>query len=321
MKISPVQGTPTIANPTSTGLSPEKIIRLKAIAAGQRPEEEKPEEAGLVKPVTPSMPSITMKTTPEAMQEVVPHETESAISDTVVQTPPATEATEPLSPQFAALARNRRALQQERMAFEKEKASILANAKSEFETRLKSNALSVLQEYGVNYDQLTNEILASQGNQNPEVEKLKAEIKALKEGVDKRFSDTEIAQESHAINYVADKLDGIMASQANDFELIKEMGDDGQEEVIRRVYDHWKKTGKELDVLEVAKKYESELEEETLRFAKLKKVLAKLTPQQAPLQPQPQSGMKTLTNKDSARPVVGRRQRAILAMQGQLPKG
>lgn len=315
MKISPVADTPTLPNTPNTGVSPDKLARLKAIAGGVAPEEEKPlEEKPLV---DSSIRRITMKTTPEAGSETINPvvEAETVSPDTSVQTNAAPEATEALSPQLAAIARQRRTLQLERQKFEGEKSSILAQAKTELEARLKTNALSVLQEHGVNYDQLTNEILASQGAINPEVDKLKAEIKALKEGVDKRFSDGEIAQESHAINYVADKLDAIVDT-GNDFELIKATS--GEEEVIRRVYNHWKKTGKELDVATVAKEYESELEEEALRYAKLSKVQARLTPAQAPLQPEQKTGIRTLTNKDSARPTMGRRQRAILAMQGQL---
>ncbi len=243
---------------------------------------------------------------------------ESGISDTSVQTTEGSEVTQPLSPQLAAIARQRRALQvKERELADKEKAMGGAT-RAELESRLKSSPLSVLQELGVTYDQLTQEILGQQGQINPEVEKLKAELAELKGGVDKRFTEAQVAQETSAINYVADKLDALVQT-GDDFELLKAA--EGEEEVIRRVYNHWKKTGKELDVSQVAKEYQDELAEEATRYARLKQVQSRLTPAEpAPVTPAPQQGIRTLANKDSARPAMDRRQRAILAMQGQLKR-
>ncbi len=316
MKISPVVGAPTIPNP-STGISPEKLVKLKAIASGQKLEEEQSPV-----PETPELPAqraIKMKTanTTDVVPEipdttnVVP---ETVIPDANVQANATPEATEPLSPQFAALAKGRRALQQERMAFEKEKPTLLAQAKADLEGRLKSNTLSVLQELGVTYDQLTNEILASQNGVNPEIQALRAELKALKEGVDKTLSDKDSATEKAVLTEIRRNVDQM--AQSDDYELIR--GTNSQKDVVELIHRTYKKTGEIMAEDEAMKLIEDELIEDSLKVARFKKVQAKLTPAQAPLQPQPQQGMKTLTNKDSARPVMGRRQRAILAMQGQL---
>ena len=265
--------------------------------------------------------SIQMKTkTPDvSVAELSSAETapESNVSDTDVQATEVKEVTQPLSPQLAALARQKRALQLERAQLDKQKAELNGPTRAELESRLKSSPLSVLQELGVTYDKLTQDILASQGNINPEVEKLKAEIAELKTGVDKRFSDTEVAQESHAINYVADKLDALVAT-GDDYDLLKAA--EGEEEVIRRVYTHWKKTGKELDVAQVAKEYQDELAEEAARYARIKQVQSRLLPAEPAQSAPQQTGIRTLTNKDSARPAMDRKQRAILAMQGQLKR-
>lgn len=322
MKISPVpaQGIPTLQQSLGSGIAPEKLAKLKAMMTGEAAPEAKPEEAP--QPL-PKMNSIKMNTNrtitsdvaiPEEVPVAEATEPETAISDNNVQANDA-EVTQPISPQLAAIARQKRALQvKERELLEKEK-SLGGSTRAELEARIKSKPLSVLQELGVTYDQLTNDILTAQGQISPEVESLKAEIEALKKGVDERFSATEVAQESHAINYVADKLDAIIDTE--DFELLKEA--EGGEEVIRRVYTHWKKTGKELDVAKVAKEYQDELLEEAERYAKLKQVQSRLTPQEPPPLEQ-KSGIRTLTNKDSARTQMDRRQRAILAMQGQLKR-
>lgn len=319
MKISPVAGTPTIPQPGNTGLAPEKLARIKGIASGNPvvvPPAIEDDKAKLLE----ATQKIAMQTnkTPQAIDPLL--DAENAVSDTDVQATQGSEATRPISPQLAALARQKRALQVKEREIDGKLEAAKTAALAEYKAKLKSNALSVLQEEGVSYDQLTQEILGQTNGYNPEIDKLKAEIAALKGDVDTKFSQADEAQNVSAINYVADKLDALIAGSPADFELLTSAEE--EEEVIRRVYDHWKKTGKELNVATVAKEYQEELLTEAVRFANLGLVQKKLTPTvpaQVTSQPS-QSGIRTLTNKDSARPAMGRRERAILAMQGQLKR-
>ncbi len=327
MKISQVTSSmPTIPQPSSTGLSPDKLARIKGIASGQPTTEQPEEDKNKLLAATQNKIVMNVNKTPGVglggqveQVEVEPIATETGISDASVQTSEGGEVTQPLSPQLAALARQRRALQvKEREIAEREKALSGGGSLSDYKARLKSNALSVLLEEGVTYQQLTDEILGQKSSTDPRVEKLEAEIAELKGGVDKRFTEAQEAQEASAINYVADKLDALVAT-GDDYDLLKAA--DGEEEVIRRVYTHWKKTGKEIDVSQVAKEYQEELAEEAARYAKLKQVQSRLLPAEpAPVTPTQQHGIRTLTNKDSARPTMDRKQRAILAMQGQLKR-
>ncbi len=313
MKVTPVAGTPTIQQPAATGLSPEKLNAIKMKVSGNpTPAPTEEEKEGLLAAVGKQSEGGTEIANPE------PPKPKSAISDASVPATEAPQETEPISPQLAMLAKQRRALQvKEKELADKEKA-LSGNSRADLESRLKSSPLSVLQELGVTYDQLTQEILGNQSNHNPVIDELKAEIKALKEGVDNKFSEANVAQETQAINYVADKLDALMAT-GDDFQLLKDA--EGEEEVIRRIYSHWKKTGKELSVTDVAKEYQDELIEEATRYARNPLVQKRLTPAEPAIDtPTQQTGMRTLTNKDSARPNMDRRQRAILAMQGQLKR-
>lgn len=322
MKISPVQGTPTIPNPSSSGISPEKLEKLKAIASG-KPQPEK-EEENKDQVLASKTPSITMNTNrnPEPIPSgnesgngEIPVESapESAISDTTVQTNAPVEATQPLSPQFAALAKQRRANQVKELELAEREKALSGASRSDLEARIKSQPLSVLQELGVTYDQLTNEILASQSGTNPEILALKAELKALKEGVDKTLSDKDAAQEKAVLTEIRRTVNQM--AQLEPYELIRETK--SESEVVDLIHRTYKKTGEVLSEDEAMNLVEAELEEEALKIARLKKVQGKLTPPEAPLQPQPTQGIKTLTNKDSARPVTSRRQRAIAAMLGQ----
>jgi len=325
MKISPVVGTPTIPQTPNTGNSPEKLARLKAIAAGETPISVTPVEEDKEERV-PAQRVITMRTNRTVNREMQPieeapvvddkaRETQTAISDDSVQANETAEATQPLSPQLAAMQKQRRALQvKERELAEREKA-LSGPTRTELESRIKTSPLSVLQELGVTYDQLTQEILASQGGITPEIQALKAEIAALKGDVDKKLTDRDAGAERAVLTEMANNIERL-CSQGDDFEMIRSAKQ--QEEVLGRIYEHWQKTGQVRDELEVMNEVENELVEEALTYARSKKVQGKLTPT-PPLQPQT-TGMKTLTNKDSARPTLDRKTRAILAAQGKLPR-
>ena len=324
MKISPVVGTPTISSAPQTGNSPEKLARLKAIAAGETPISVTESEENKDKP-QPAMKTITMQTNRTvnrdipAQEEVAP-EPEIANSDTSVQANATREVTQPLSPQFAALAKQRRALQQERAALDRDKASLAGPTRAELEAKIKSQPLSVLQELGVTYDQLTQDILAAQGGITPEITALKAEIKALKEGVDKTFSDKDSAAEKSVLAEMRRTINNL-ASQGDDFELVRETR--SQPEVLDLIHRTWKQTGEIMDEAEAMRLVEDDLINQSLKIAKLKKVQGKLTPE-VPLEQQPksavtqpQTSMRTLTNKDSGVRQMSRRQRAIAAALGQ----
>ena len=332
MKISAVPGGIIAKGIPSTGLSPDKIERIKAIAEG-RPEA--PQQEAELKPHD-DMPRIKLKTDQsiyreleapspqEASAQETPNQSsanntpaEIGVSDTGVQAPAATEATQPLSPQMANLARQRRALQvKERELAEKEKA--LTDSLTLYKERIKSQPLSVLQEEGVTYDKLTQDILASQNN--PDVLALKAEMKALKEGLDKQLADKDLQAEQAVLNQIHQNVKHI-ASQGDDYKLIRETG--SAKDVVELIRRTWKQTGEVLDEREAMGLIEKELREDWSRLEKVMKPegnpsvpeASAVTPK-SPARPV----MQTLTNKDQARPILDRKTRAILAMQGKLQR-
>jgi hypothetical protein len=251
--------------------------------------------------------------------EQVPDQTQSG--NPVPSEPAVVEATQPLSPQFAALAKQKRALQLERAQLDKERAELGARGTREDSSalleRLKSAPMSVLQEAGVTYDQLTEAILSGQSGANPEIASLKQELKALKEGLDKTFVDRDTAQEQAALGEMRKEADRL-AKEGDSFELVRETGSVPQAiELIHRTY---KQTGEILDVQEALQLVEDELIGESLKLAKLAKVQGRLAP--PPLQPQqqPQRQMRTLTARDGSAAPLSARARAIAAFQGTLRK-
>lgn len=343
MKISALPqgsgGTPGQALQGATGrtASPEKLAVAKAIAAGDKTIRVLQAETPIdpqVKRAQESIRRIKMRTNAsperftevlEAQSQVAPQATEqtqSAISDTTEQVNATVEATQPLSPQFAALAKQRRALQvKEREIADREKALTAQPANdgsTDVIARLKSDPLSVLQEHGVTYDQLTQAIIANQSGASPELQALKAEIKALKEGVDKNFTERDSAAEQQVLAEMRREAEQL-AKEGDAFEMVRET--QSLEDVMTLIHRTYKETGEVLDVSEAMQLVEDELINESLKIANIKKVQGRLTapPASQPSQQQ-QRTMKTLTNRDTATVPMDRKARALAAALGTLRK-
>lgn len=266
---------------------------------------------------------------PDPLQDPNIHFTSSEEEKTLdTSTKPATEDTQPLSPQLAALARQRRALQvKERELAERAKA--LESQMSQTDrielAKIKSDPLGVLQKAGVSYDQLTEAVLNSSNGQNPEISELKAEIQALKEGFTKTFSDRDQKVVQDVLRQRMYQANQVLTESPDDFELIQ--AERAMPEVKRLLLTYYNKYGVELDVKEGMKLVEQELFNKALSFAKAKKVQSQFaqqqTQQEVPAQQMPQQTqrqMRTLTNRDTATVPLDRKQRALLAWSGQLKK-
>ncbi len=323
MKISPIATGGMPGTNINTSPSPDRIAAAKAIAAGQEPQA--PTSSGDPQVDKINIRRIKMKTNATVLRDVpqIDPQPVDNIEATGVKTDadvPANvvEETKPLSPQFAALAKQRRALQvQERALADREKAleQRVQEAQGDLIAKLKSQPLSVLQEHGVTYDQLTEAILSGSSGVNPEIQQLKAELKALKEGVDKNLLDRDTAAERQVLAEMQ-KEAVALAREGDAFELVRE--ERRIPDVIRLIHQTYKSTGEVLDVSEAMQLVEDELLKDNLRRASFKKIQSKLTPppmQQA--QPQ-QKQMKTLTNRDTSTVPLSRKERALLAFSGQL---
>lgn len=336
MKISPI--APGNGNQPHAGVdvgrtaNPQKMERARAIARGEVPPEadkqverlqndsrrikmrvnRSPERLDvdneLVEALSPALENNQEVTNP--IDKTTPELPESSKTDTPDKGN--VEAIQPLSPQFAALAKQKRALQLERAEFEKLKSS----GPTELIERLKSQPLKVLQEHGVTYDQLTEAIL-NDGGVNPEIEELKKEIRALKEGVDKSFESREVQAEEAALTEMLFEAEGL-AKEGETYEMIREQ--DAYDKVLKHIHSTYKATGRVLDVTVAMDKVEADLFKEAERLANLGKVKARIgQPAPTPLQPQ-QRQMKTLTARDSASSQMSSRARAIAAFNGTLKR-
>jgi hypothetical protein len=237
---------------------------------------------------------------PPAAQQAAP-------SQPQVVEAPATEEPKPLSPQFAALAREKRALQvKERELADREKALTESANGTVKLADLKSKPLEVLLANGVTYDQITEGILANPGN--PELEALKAELREVTDRVNQIPKDQEAASKAQVIQEMTREAKQLAATP--EFELVQATGSIPQ--VIELIERSFEKTGEVLDVQEAMKLVEDDLFEQNLRIAQLSKIRGALMPP-----PPAKPGMRTLTNKDGSAPVLSAKERARRAFYNQ----
>lgn len=332
MKISPLSnggGSPgQVLGNVEVGrtANPMKLARAKAIASGQEPVEQVQEETSQLKPNPRSIKMLTQRSTNR--EELVPEQAEEVVQAAPESSAPVTseavvEETKPLSPQFAALAKQRRALQLERAQLDKDKAAFEAQpapttGSDELLARLKSQPLSVLQENGISYDQLTEAILADQDGSSAKLRELESKLAAMEQSLDKKLTDRDAESKQSALNEMRREADRL-AKDGDLYEMVRETRSVPKVvELIEKTFD---KTGEILDVSEAMQLVEDELLIENLKLAKLKKVQGKLNPEPSSQPAQiAQPTMKTLTNRDSATLQMSRRQRALAACTGTLKR-
>jgi hypothetical protein len=236
-----------------------------------------------------------------------------------------TEATsQPLSPQFVALAKKEQAirrklqeLKSQQDAFEREKANYVAKES------LKENPLTALNELGLSYDKLT-ELQLSQQNPDPnhqtleQIEKLKTQLEERLTSFDKKLEDRDKQAYDAAVNQIRKDVQLLVDSDPS-FETIKASGEiDSVVELMERVF---QKEGTVLSVEEAAKLVEDALTERELarvqnllKVSKLKQRLgvAEQTQPQKEVQQQPQP---TLSNTQAVNRPLTARERAIMRVQ------
>lgn len=262
--------------------------------------------------------------------------------DNVEATSEATKAQEaPLSPKFAALARQQKAIRAQEQKLKAEKVAF-EELRKQYESdyvpksRLKSETLSVLAEQGISYDEITNAILNSGKPEDVAFKKLEAEIKALKESQlqSQTKQEEQVKQQyEQAVNQIRNQVKMLVDSDPA-FETVKETDSaEAVVEYITHVFEHGDEEnnrlpGTVLDVEVAAAEVESHLVENALKMAQLKKIKEKLAPPlaqavaQKPLTTQKQP-LQTLSNAVSASSTKSltskeRRERAILAFRNQL---
>lgn len=344
MKVTPVNSphamiTPQTSNNSSSRAKAIEMLTKAPAAPTQGQAQEHPvanannvsvEELSAIQSTQPTQtPEITDKNTPSEAEETAP--------ETPKQDPALTR-------QFAQLARQERALrakaQQQDQAIKAREADLIRR-ESELQAkapdltkyipreRLKEDALSVLDEAGISYDELTQQIIGRQPT-DPRVTatigRLEAKIQELEEAnksSQKTYQDQQQASYQAAVKQI--KMDAVALVKADpNFETIKATNSvNDVVELITKTYD---KDGILLTVEEAAQEVENYLVEEALKLTQVQKIKARLaqnaqtgkTEQKTQPKAQQTQPMKTLTNATSSSRKLSARERAMLAFKGEL---
>jgi hypothetical protein len=296
--------------------------------------------------------------TPVANPSSVAVEDMAAISQSSGQNDSSAEATnasepevtaptkeEPLSSQYAALARKEKAIRAKAMAQEaqfKQREAALQAREAEIQSKssidsskyisiddLKRDAYSTLMGLGITYDELSQQALNAQSPEAQAFQRYKAmmdkELQQVREEQAKTrqsFEQQQAQAYQQALAQIKNEANQLVNSDPS-FETIKATGSvDDVVELIERTF---QQEGTLLTVEQAAQAVEDYLIEEALKIANIKKIQAKLkpaaqqpAPQKQPTQPAQPAQMKTLTNAvGSTRPLTAK-ERALLAFKGEL---
>lgn len=296
------------------------------------------------------MPQITpMNVTGPATPQ--PQTLASAVDTTKVSPETATQAVEaqveeaksvdPLSPKFAALARQQKMIRQQQIEFQEQKKAFEAErqqieqAKS-WKQRLTQDPYSVMLEAGLTADQVAALMLQQPNVEDQKFSQVQSELKAIKEAQEQAKQEAQRVQQQqydNAVTQIRNDVENLVMADES-YETIKTMG--ASEAVVALIEENFHKTGRLLSIEDAAKDVEEYLVEEAMKIASINKIKSRFIP--APEQPQvpqkqgiqaqlqkqqEQQTLKTLSNKSlagqsHATTAKEKRERAILAFQGKL---
>lgn len=306
---------------------------------------------------TPAQVANQNSISPEEMSAVKTSETqeEAVQADTSEVTPDTASKEEaPLSTQYAVLARKEKALRAKVIAQEqqfKQREAALNARETELSSKstqdltnyiskdkLKQNALGVLAELGIDYDQISQQALAASSPEAQAFRQYKQEMDAELQKVREEQANTRKSYEQQqtqayqqALTQIRNEAKALVSADPA-FEMTKETG--SINDVVDLIERTFKEEGTLLTVEQAAQAVEDHLVEEAMKISKIKKIQERLKPVQKPTaaqsqatgapqqspSAQPQAQMKTLTNAvGSTRPLTAK-ERALLAFKGELVK-
>lgn len=344
MQIEPKAG-PTILNPgTSTAVDSSAaaaatraavIAKIEQIRTGNQAQEHPVANPNQVSPE-----ELSAIRAPSKQVQSPTNETSTAEVDASLEATKPKE--EPLSSQYANLARKEKALRAQARArqaeYDAQKAAIEAREaamkakEAEYQSsyvpkdKLKSDPFSVLSELGLSYDEITqlamNAPKAEDVQRQRETDELRNEIKAIKQAQE----DQQKQSYQQALNNITSEAQSLVRNDPN-FETIRETGNVRLvTKLIERVFE---KEGTLLTVEEAATEVEEELVNRALKMSRIGKIQQRLRSAQQAAAPKPQPEapkqqqqpqLKTLTNAVSSSRPMSMRERAIAAMEGRLQK-
>ena len=205
----------------------------------------------------------------ELMEEVAE---EAAESTEAAEAPPEPERPD-FSRQFAALARKERAIRQKEQEFarsskEREQYEGTSTRLADLQRLAKENPAKLLGELGINYDELTQQVI-NEGNPTEEQqlrlenEKLQARLGKLEEVYDKQRQQAEQAQVSAARTQLVDNIKNFV-DDSSTFEMVQHHG--AYDLVAQVMQEHYNNASEVMEYGDAAKLVEDHFMAEAERY-------------------------------------------------------
>lgn len=343
MKLTPVASPHDIKQVRPSDGTAAKAKAVAAWEANQTPVPAQAQAQAQEHPVV--NPS---QVAPEEMTAIKPTQVEPIqAQDTSTPTEETKEIKAPvLSSDFIKLARQEKLLRQK--AVQQEQASktrqseldareaAIQARENEYkqgwikQDRFAQDPLSVLEETGVNWDDLTQQMLNRQPT-DPRVMSTITKLEAKIAQLESEQKTSKVAQEEQqrqayqsAVKQITSDAKALVANDPS-FEMIKATG--SVKDVVELITRTHAEEGIVMSVEDAAQQVEDYLADEAFKLSRLGKIQKrvqqaaqpKVPPQQTPAQKQTQPGtMKTLTNAASSTRKMSSKERAILAFEGKL---
>ena len=198
-------------------------------------------------------------------------------------------------------------------------------------SRFKEDLVQLAAEQGMTYDEITQQFVnAPQRNPHYEnlISELKAEINALKQGVE---TTNKSIQEQQTQSYKAaiDQIrQDVKAAVARDpaYETVK--ATNSVNDVVELIERTWNEEKRVMPVEEAIEEVENYLIDEALKLTRIEKIKKRISANGGQVQatnstakpnnPQQPQQMKTLTNATSSTRQLSAKERAVLAFRGEL---
>jgi hypothetical protein len=284
--------------------------------------------------------------------------TSQTVTKDISETPKSPEATksqpkeEPLSSQFAVLARKEKALRQkaqqleaqskakeadflkQKAAWEADQAKKDAEYQSKYipKDRLTNDTINALLESGLTYDQITQAFLSQPNPQEAQLRDLQRKIDeraaatetSILDKINKQVQENQAAQVQQALHQMQQDTDLLLKSDPETYEAIIATG--SRRDVVDLVKKTFDEDGILISVEDAAKEVEEYLIEEAAKLSQLKKIQRRNTPQpkaavsqQTTQQTKQPQTLKTLSNAiGTPSGKLSAKERAILAFKGEL---
>jgi hypothetical protein len=346
MRIESIQSNGQPAAPDPATAARERAIAKLMEGAPMEQTRVAPENISAVSPPPVVSDPMAAEAAAVKAQESASKEEGDPAAVSTDKVEPSQEATkeEPLSSQYAQLARREKAIraqmlelkrqreefQKERQTAEQPAATSAAPDLSKYVSKeeLAKDPWTHLNDAGVSYDALTQQALNQPAPELLELRKanavLMAKVEKLEESHQQARKEAENQQAQayqQAVAQIEADVRTLVDTDAS-FELVK--ATNSQKDVVKLITDTFKAEKRLMTVEEASKEVEEYLLEALIPIAKSGKIQQKLKPaappapkQEPPKQPQP---TKTLTNAIGSQRPLTARERAIAAMNGEMKK-